>query len=722
MYPVSKKVSMAQLKIILRSEASSYIHLAIIFGLYTVKDRSVLFTLLIIIYSLFIFKKSKNLMLLALFLVVLFEMTSLIRYHQLVTPSEVNNTCEVVDTSPGSYIVRCDSYRLMVYSEENNYLSGDMIYIEGNTYEIEVMNIPHNFDYQNYKLSLHIDGLLDVNKSRFISHKFHLREISERLIRSVHQRFSELTASYLSMLLFGEDGYLSEELNADMRSISITHLFVISGMHVGILLYGIRYLLSFIYISKQNKDFISFVFLIGYVIITGFSVSVIRASLLVGLLTLSKAAKSYLTHVDILSIIFILFLLIEPLYLLQVGFQLSFLITLVILLSKDFLPNHQLNQMIIIQIVAMLFSFPILLGLNHSYNVIALLSGIIFYYIVAYLFLPVSFIVFLFSSLEYVYIALIQLFEGLLKVFSLTNISIDFQFSSLLSIFLYYIGVSFLIINLLSRKRVLKPLFILFFAFFISLGRLFPTPLSRVIFFDVNQGDSSLIQANGCNILIDSGSEDDYDSIIHYLEGENITTIDIVFITHFHEDHYGEMRGLLDSVDVIHLYASTLNQLFPEIEIIEKGDIVSCNHQLLNIVSANTGDSNQNNNSIVIETKIGNDNYLFTGDIEAEVEADIISNLVSKVNILKVAHHGSVTSSTMAFIEAINPDIAIISVGMNSYGHPSNEVIERFLKLGVKVLRTDSLGSIFIYYCPLSTDRVIHHYIHGISYLEKRLL
>ena len=108
-------------------------------------------------------------------------------------------------------------------------------------------------------------------------------------------------------------------------------------------------------------------------------------------------------------------------------------------------------------------------------------------------------------------------------------------------------------------------------------------------------------------------------------------------------------------------------------------------------------EKSENNNSLVLRIDHGSQSFLFTGDAEKEAESAMVSKGANvKANVLKVAHHGSKSSSSASFLRAVSPQIAVISVGSNSYGHPTSKVIEALQKVGAQVLRTDEVGSIIM--------------------------
>ncbi len=230
----------------------------------------------------------------------------------------------------------------------------------------------------------------------------------------------------------------------------------------------------------------------------------------------------------------------------------------------------------------------------------------------------------------------------------------------------------------------------------------------KVYFFDVGQADSMLIQNNGENMLIDAGNNEDGETLVNNLKTLGVEKIDYLVGTHPHEDHIGGMDDIINNFSIGKIFmpsVSTNTKTFEDvidaaknkglqIETPKTGDEFTVGSANCNVVYVGDNKENLNLSSIIIKMKYNNLSYLFTGDTEADVENKID---FGKINILKVAHHGSDTSSSEKFVNETAPEVAIISVGKdNSYGHPSNEIIKRYEKVGSKIYRTDEVGNIFI--------------------------
>ena len=245
----------------------------------------------------------------------------------------------------------------------------------------------------------------------------------------------------------------------------------------------------------------------------------------------------------------------------------------------------------------------------------------------------------------------------------------------------------------------------------------------RVYALDVGQGDSLLILSpQGKTVLIDAGPSDAGDEVVTALRNHGVKQLDLVVATHPHADHIGGMKKVMDAfpvkkfLDSGQTYASaTYERMLREIQEnkisfikavrgqaieLEPGiklDVLNPGKQLLTDVRS--GGSLENANSVVLRLSYGEFAMLFTGDAEFETEAQMLdSGMKVNAQVLKIGHHGSRHATSGKFLEAVNPQVAVISDGVsNDYGHPSQFTLDRLKKANIKTLRTDLNGEIEIF-------------------------
>lgn len=230
----------------------------------------------------------------------------------------------------------------------------------------------------------------------------------------------------------------------------------------------------------------------------------------------------------------------------------------------------------------------------------------------------------------------------------------------------------------------------------------------RVYCLDVGQGDSILITNNNKTMLIDASTNEMGSRVVKYLNDLGIKKIDYLVGTHPHEDHIGGLDNVIKNFDIGTIYMPNVVATTKTFE--EVIDAISA--KKLKVTSPKTGDKftvgnaecevmsirndkdDYNNCSIVIKMDFNNVSYLFTGDAEESVES---SRKWPHIDVLKVGHHGSNTSSSKNFLDQIKPEVALISVGQgNTYGHPTQATLKRLSNIGAKIYRTDENGTILL--------------------------
>ena len=226
-------------------------------------------------------------------------------------------------------------------------------------------------------------------------------------------------------------------------------------------------------------------------------------------------------------------------------------------------------------------------------------------------------------------------------------------------------------------------------------------------FIDVGQADSILVRNQDKVMLIDAGTNEAGETVVNYLENLGITKIDYLIGTHPHEDHIGGLDDVINNFDIGQIYMpkiETTTKTFEDVlEAIEnkkltvtapnKGDKIELGQAVGEFMTEPILDEdNLNVSSLVLRLEFGNTSYLFMGDAEEENEETI---RWPKTDVLKVGHHGSSTSSSESFLEQVQPKYAIIMAGKdNSYGLPTQEIINKLSNIGSEIYRTDEDGTI----------------------------
>ena len=579
---------------------------------------------------------------------------------------------------------------------KDNYSFGDKIYIEG---EISVPNnntIPNNFNYKDYLYHKYIYYIIKIDKIKMISKN---DNIFLNIKNSIYKRIDKIKYNnYLYAFILGKSYYIDSEVLNNYKINGITHLFALSGLHVSMFSSIILFILKKIKLSEKLSYFITSLFLIFFAFIASFTPSIVRSVLFFILSSINNVYYLYIKPKYLLYIVFSILIFINPFYIYDTGFILSFCISFFILLFNEKNKiNNNLLSILVISILSTLSSLPIIINMSYEINILGFINNLFFIPYVTYIVFPLSIIVVFISKLSFILNFLIIIMEYISKVSSnFFNIKLIFPKMSLFLIIIYYV-----LLILIVKKINLKKIFIIYLSFLYF--RCDFDKNNYVYFIDVGQGDSALIVTkNNKSILIDTGGKvgSNYSlmksNVIPFFKSIGIRKLDYLFITHGDYDHAGYGIDLVNNFNVKNRFTNKgkYNSLEKKLNIksfnnsyikIDNVEIYSLNSKLYN---------NENSDSLVLLVIIDNYKLLFMGDASINTEKDIMNNYdIGDVFILKVGHHGSKTSSSEEFINSVNPKYSIISVGKNNkFGHPKKEVLDNLSNS--KIYRTDIDGSI----------------------------
>jgi competence protein ComEC len=665
-----------------------------------------------------------------------------------------------VDGQPAS-----GKLQTVLYRDEGEavplFKAGDVLRVSGEIAMAQGSRNPGGFDYALYLKGQGIDGLFypqsagDMTAMGSVDSPMYLVDaLRTRLCAVCDDAFSPQQSDLIKGILFG-DKAISEDITGTFSNAGISHVLAVSGLHVGFVYLLILGLCRLLGIAGRGRLLLLVPCLVFYCALTGFSVSVVRAALMLSALVLGEGIHEAYDALSGLCLAALIILLIHPAQLFAAGFQLSFgAVLAIIVLYRPALSawrRHvgepgKLVQSLGLTLCATAGTMPATLYHFHTLNLVSLAANPVIIPLVGALLmlaLPSVAVMALWPAAR----GILALLPGLLAQGILSLSQFFAGFASLR----FYRGamnageIGLLIILSLAaagyfnwrhrgqRRAVFAalPLLILW----VSAAALLPAPL-RVTFLDVGQGDSALIETpDGGAYLIDGGGYRSVGNTLYTprrtisekvllpaLYAKGITRLDGVFITHNHGDHAQGIEELLAVMPVARIYLTdkyngrglTAQSKIPVTRlaqgaVLNSGDGVSIQVLWPDAEAEPVPDEGQNEASMVLRLVYGERSFLFMGDAGLETEPQLQG---VDSDVLKIGHHGSDSATGSAFLKAVSPGAAVISVGEgNPFGHPTQRVLKAVEGAGARCYRTDLQGAV-----EMETDGSylkIHPYLSG---------
>ncbi len=595
---------------------------------------------------------------------------------------------------------------LVIYDKELNFKLGDKIKVEGEVSKPQNNTIPNIFNYKKYLKSRKIDNIIKANKITLIKENKDIKfQIKNFLINHIEKY---KTCKYLKTFILGDNSDIEKDTINTYQINGISHLFAVSGMHLS--LFATVLLVILKKVNEKIKYLIIILIFIFFSFLTNYSPSILRALILYILVTINKAFKLNIKTIYLLIIDFILLLLYNPFYIYNIGFIFSFTISFSLILTTHIINNYNnyFIKLFVTSLISFITSIPILINNFHEINLLTPVANIVFVPLVSFIIFPMSLLTIIIKPLDNIFLLLTNILEQTSLIVTEFKLNLILSHIPWYIIIIYYITI-FVFIKGIYKKQIIKiiPLIVLII---IHTNIKYFKKNTKVTTLDVGQGDSILVEFNKENVLIDTGGIRNSNSsiiknkTIPYLKSLGIKNINYLILTHGDYDHMGEAINLVNNfkVDKVIFNCGPYNDLEKElIKVLDKKRIkyYSCikelniNKNKLQFLQTKEYD-NENDNSNVIITELGGYKFMFMGDASSTTEHEILSKYnLPDIDVLKVGHHGSKTSSSIEFIDEINPNYSIISVGKNNrYGHPNKEVLNNLEKS--KIYRTDEDGSI----------------------------
>ena len=556
-----------------------------------------------------------------------------------------------------------------------------------------------------------IDGGLWIKFLRIVA------AIREHYRESMAEVMSRDDAAAIFAMLFGGYAGLNPELVEEFQTTGIVHILSVSGSHMSMLAMATAWLCLVLKLPR-GVTFTIGAFIIGtYAILSALLPQVLRSAAMGILVFMAKTLDAEAEGARLLTLTALAMLINQPLLLFDVSFQLSFTATAGLMyLSEDLrkflerLPKFFAEPMSM-TIAAQLASLPVIVWYFNQISLSSVLANVFV--------MPLLEIVIVGGLLGGIIAAVIPIggkifFTGEALIFGagaeLNRVFANLPFSSLQVPTLGLWAGFFYYAALILRRAGLLLVIILILA--INIFRVGNDV--EVNFVDVGQGDCAVvITPHGKCLIFDTGGVRDkaFDVggrvVVPYLKHENIRVVDKIFLTHVHEDHSGGAGAIIKKLPVGEIitageskseYAAVFGiaeEYLPPFRAGHAGEIFNVDGVEVEILFApSVGKDNEVSN--VYRVRYGGVTFLITGDLVKEIETQILSAGIDvSSTVLKVGHHGSATSSSEEFLQAVKPKCSVICVGYgNNFGHPRAEVLERLKNLPTKIYRTDRDGLI----------------------------
>ena len=637
---------------------------------------------------------------------------------------------------------------------------GDRVLVSGRLRSPQPARNPGGFDARTYYASRGVYALMSVRNAAgyrvtlrnrsFTWQTAVIDPLRHSIDRSIDRTMRGESAALLKGILLGARRQLPEDLIDTFRTIGLAHILAVSGLHVGLITLVIYTLLFVLRLPKPLVVAGTLGVLILYAFITNLTPSVIRATIMAGLFLVGRQLDRQTDTVNILAVAAIVILLIWPSALFDLSFQLSFLATYAIITGyprlKELLPERLsrseqwwarwLRDGLLVSVTAQLGTLPVVAG---TFYQVSWMSAVANLFIGPLVFLNTTFGVLTVLTGPLV-IEIARLFSAVnaLVLYGMIHLSKTFSSvpSALVEVpapsFLFF--ASFYAAGLLllwnpdgpgwRRARLgLVTLSILVFCY-----GLLPERTLEITVLDVGQGDAIFIACpNGRTLLVDGGPRSPaYDAgarvIVPFMRAKGYRRVDTIIVTHPHLDHYGGLSAVVESVDVGEIISSgvtsasgsyrawreTVERHDIPYRTVVKGDSLAALGGVRGLFLhpdpffvSGASKAHANDVSVVLRLSYGDFSMLLTGDIEEKAEFAVArmahAPAALRSTVLKSPHHGSSTSSGIAFLNAVDPEAVAVSAGLNNaFRHPSPEIIERYRRRGADVYRTDRGGAVIV--------------------------
>ena len=651
-----------------------------------------------------------------------------------------------------------EKVQLTIYNPTIDYSYGTIVKTRGVLKLPQPNRNPGGFNYREYLERRAIYTVINVEENQTTKVGIKPGNILLKNGIEIRDRIADLSyvlnqneGGLFRAIILGDKSGINHEDRQVYQGLGVMHIFAVSGLHVGFVMFLLLSLTSIFPMPKNTANVFILLCLLIYCAATGFSSPVMRASIMLGIYLWGRENWSNVQTANSLFLAALFLLLLNPLMIFDAGFQLTFAATAFIIFLTPILKTNKYlgNSLIAVPIAAWLGTLPLTTYYFNTFTplgiILALPAGLMAggAVIIGFISLILDFLSSAISQFLMISVGGIIFYSNhLLQLFSklpLIGEGINIATPKLPTIFLYYFGFVMAFIAYYHRYnphlryfiiKKYKPIIALILGCLVILlsFQVFAPSYLEVVFLDVGQGDCIFIKTpNGRVVLIDGGGVSGTNNygdlvVIPFLKHLGIRKVDVVINTHPHADHLAGLYPVLEKypVGLTLIPAGFEDEYGPFVNLIEsrgldysygkRAQSITLDSNIrLNILHPTSdypASLGANNNSIVVELEYNDVSLLFTGDIEMDAINHMLP-ITTQSNVLKFPHHGGSGSFNTGYLAKINPEVVAIQVGENnSFGHPGRNVLEYFEAKGISVYRNDLHGAITIYSRGQRIDKV----------------
>ncbi len=638
-------------------------------------------------------KKTIRWQLLAILLIILSSRFFIFNGYQNITHIHDQVKIVAIDHYESSHrlTIRYKTHKYHIFVYDDDFGIGDWIDIDGDIKPYLKETIPGGFNANIYYLSHDVLGSIDIEYLSFVKSGYHLFSFRETLMDLVKTE----QQSFVKSFVFGKD-QLNQAESEPFREANLLFLMQTTGLHAYVFVMLITKLMFYFNMNQQKQQGVQIAIYAILCYLNGFAVGVVRLLFTQVFNMLNKRYKWRLTALDRLFIVCFVMIIICFQWVYSIGFLMTFLILLTLTLSRErYMSYRGYLKRLVMGILIVLVCLPFTKELQ---PIVLICLPILIIYVTFFLY-PLSFVLCFTSKFDQLFSCVLKGFMWSVDILNQQQLCLYLPSLSYGQILVYY-GLFAYVLYAYTNKQLLIRMIILssLFGFRIVENRYIND--ASVYFIDVGQGDTAYIETRYCQVMIDS-----FDGATDFLKNHGVYQLDMLFLTHSDEDHTKEAHDIIQDIGVDTLIINPFDDAYDDYQTkttkAYAHQTLMCGDLSFDILGPLKHYGNANDNSLVMAVTICNERFLFTGDINERAELDLIDTYgrLLKSDVLKVAHHGSNTSSSTAFITYVSPDEAIISAGRyNRFDFPHQETINTLLSNHVRIYRTDQCGTITIKY------------------------